>query len=39
MAGYGLVRPERGERGRITPTVIHDRAELDLKLSGARKAG
>jgi predicted transcriptional regulator len=39
MAGYGLVRLERGTRGRITPKIIHDRVELDLPLSRARKAG
>ncbi|MGH7030670.1 MAG: hypothetical protein ACREE9_10540 [Stellaceae bacterium] len=39
MAGYGLVRLERGERGRITPRVTHDRVELDLPLTGSRKAG
>jgi predicted transcriptional regulator len=39
MAGYGLVRLERGERGRITPKVAHDRVELDLPLTVARKAG
>ncbi len=33
MAGYGLVRLERGQRGRITPTVTDDRVELDLPLS------
>jgi predicted transcriptional regulator len=38
MEGYGLVRLERGERGRITPTVMHDRVELDLPLTLARKA-
>jgi len=32
MAGYGLVRLERDERGRITPTVIHDRVELNLPI-------
>src|ERR1019366_4320351 len=32
MAGYGLVRLERGERGRIAPKVAHDRVELDLPL-------
>ena len=32
MEGYGLVRLERGERGRITPKVMHDRVELDLPL-------
>ena len=39
MAGYGLVRLERGERGRITPKVTHDRVELDLPLTWSRKAG
>ena len=38
MAGYGLVRLERGERGRITPKVTHDRVELDLPLTPSRKA-
>ena len=33
MAGYGLVRLERGERGRIMPKVTHDRVELDLPLT------
>ena len=32
MEGYGLVRLERGERGRITPKLMHDRVELDLPL-------
>jgi len=35
---YGLVRLERGERGRIMPKVMHDRVELDLPLTRARKA-
>lgn len=39
MAGYGLVRLERGERGRLVPTVVHDRVELDLPLTITRKAG
>lgn len=39
MAGYGLVRLERGERGRITPKLTHERVELDLQLSRSRKAG
>jgi len=39
IAGYGLVRLERGERGRIAPTVTHDRVELDLQLFLSRKAG
>ena len=38
MAGYGLVHLERGERGRITPKVTHDRVELDLPLSVVRRA-
>jgi predicted transcriptional regulator len=38
MEGYGLVHLERGERGRITPKVIHDRVELDLPLTLSRKA-
>ena len=39
MAAYGLVRLERGERGRITPKVAHDRVELDLRSrSRARQA-
>ena len=33
MEGYGLIRLERGERGRITPKVMHDRVELDLPLT------
>lgn len=37
MEGYGLIRLDRGERGRITPTVVYDRVELDLPL--CRKAG
>ena len=32
MAGYGLVRLERGERGRIAPNLTHDRIALDLPL-------
>jgi predicted transcriptional regulator len=38
MAGYGLVHLERGERGRITPKVTHDRVELDLPLTWSRTA-
>ncbi len=33
MEGYGLVRLERGERGRITPKVTAERVELDLPLT------
>ena len=39
MAGYGLVRLERGERGRITPKVTHDRVELDLPIAVSRNVG
>ena len=38
MVGYGMVRLERGERGRITPKVMYDRVELDLPLTLSRKA-
>jgi predicted transcriptional regulator len=38
MASYGLVRLERGNRGRITPKVLHDRVELVLPLIGSRAA-
>jgi predicted transcriptional regulator len=33
MEGYGLVRLERGARGRIAPKVAHDRVTLDLPLA------
>jgi predicted transcriptional regulator len=39
MAGYGLVRLERGERRRITPKITHDRVELDLPLLGRARRG
>lgn len=39
MERYGLVRLERGARGRITPRVMHDRVALDLPLMRSRKAG
>jgi predicted transcriptional regulator len=32
MEGYGLVRLERGEHGRVMPRMMHDRIELDLPL-------
>jgi predicted transcriptional regulator len=32
MAGYGLIRLERGARGRIAPKVTYDRVELHLPL-------
>lgn len=37
MEHCGLVRLERGERGRIMPKVIHDKVELSLPLIKARK--
>jgi predicted transcriptional regulator len=39
MEGYGLLRLERGERGRIRPRVAHDRVELALPLTRLRKNG
>jgi predicted transcriptional regulator len=39
MAGYGLVRLDRGARGRIMPKVMHDRIELDLPLTQAQGTG
>jgi predicted transcriptional regulator len=32
MEGYGLVRIERGDRGRIKPKVMHDKVELDIAI-------
>jgi predicted transcriptional regulator len=32
MARYGLVRLERGPRGRIVAKILHDRVELELPL-------
>ncbi len=39
MAGYGLVKLERGERGRMTPKVTHDQVQLDLPLARSRRGG
>jgi len=39
MAGYGLVRLELGERGRISPKVNYDRVELDLQITRTHKRG
>ena len=44
MEGYGLVNLERGERGRLSAKVRHERVELDLQLTPPtlpkkRKAG
>jgi predicted transcriptional regulator len=33
MEGYGLIKLERGERGRIRPKVLHDRVELEIPLT------
>jgi predicted transcriptional regulator len=40
MEGYGLVRLDRSERGRIAPKVVPERVELELPLisSGAPPA-
>jgi predicted transcriptional regulator len=38
MAGYGLVRLERGARGRIAPKVAYNRVELDLPIAPANDA-
>ncbi len=38
MAGYGLVRLERGPRGRLAPKIGADRVTLELPLVGARSA-
>ena len=38
MEGYGLVRLERGERGRVAPKVIADRVELRLPLTRSNDA-
>jgi predicted transcriptional regulator len=34
MENYGLVRLERGVRGRIAARVVYDRIELELPLMG-----
>jgi predicted transcriptional regulator len=39
MEGYGIVRLERGQRGRIAPKVAHDRLELDLPLTRSKDSG
>jgi len=36
MAGYGLIRLDRHERGRLVPHVLHDHVKLDLSLTRAR---
>ena len=33
MEGYGLIRVKRGQRGRISAKVAHDRVELELPLT------
>jgi predicted transcriptional regulator len=39
MEGYGLVRLERGRRGRIRPKIVHDRVELRLPLVASSRDG
>ena len=36
MEGYGLIRLDRGERGRIAPKVMADRVELRLPLTRSK---
>lgn len=38
MAGFGLVRFEKGERGRVAPKVVHQRVALDLPLVESKRA-
>jgi predicted transcriptional regulator len=38
MANYGLVRLERGPRGRVAAKVVHDRIELELLLGRSAAA-
>jgi predicted transcriptional regulator len=38
MAGYGLVRMEKGKGLKLAPKVVHDRVELALPLTERRKA-
>ena len=38
MANYGLVRLERGARGRIAAKVVHNRIELELPLVAKKNA-
>ena len=38
MANYGLVRLDRGPRGRIAAKVVHDRIELELPLGRSAAA-
>ncbi|MGQ0561164.1 MAG: HVO_A0114 family putative DNA-binding protein [Gemmatimonadota bacterium] len=38
MEGYGIIRLERGERGRIKPRVVADKVELDVPLTRRGKA-
>jgi predicted transcriptional regulator len=38
MEGYGLIRVERGERGRIRASVVADRVELAVPLTRRSRA-
>ncbi len=33
MEGYGIVQLERGERGRVAASVVHDRFTVDMSLN------
>lgn len=37
MAGFGLIRFEKGERGRVAPKVVHQRVALDLPLIESKR--
>ena len=37
MEGYGIIRLERGERGRLKPHVLADRVELNVPLTRRSK--
>jgi predicted transcriptional regulator len=37
LAGYDLIRLERGEGGRVAPKIIHDKVALELPLLATRR--
>ena len=37
MVGYGIIRLEPGERGRLAPKVTYDRVQLDLAIAATPK--
>ncbi len=38
MEGYGLVRLDRGDHGRVVPKMVHDQVELVLPLAAAARS-